>query len=100
MGSASVTRSRCRSLAVAIILKGEVGDIGGKHYGEGMMISLENNYNDQQIADVLNYIGKKWNRWNTGISSKDVARIRKLVADRKTPYTQKDLTPLSKKLRK
>jgi len=87
------------NLAVAIILKGEVGDIGGKHYGEGMMISLENNYNDQQIADVLNYIGKKWNRWNTGISNKDVARIRKLVADRKTPYTQKDLTPLSKKLR-
>jgi len=89
-----LNNQKATNTAIAIILKGEVGDIGGKHYGEGMMIPLENVYNDQQIADVLNYLGKRWNKWKSGITDADVARIRKKVAGKSTSYTQAELKNL------
>ena len=83
-------------VAIAITLKGETGDIKGTHYGEGMMIALENTCDDKQIADVLSYIGKQWNGWGSSLSEKDVAKVRKKVADRNTPYKQDELEALSK----
>jgi mono/diheme cytochrome c family protein len=74
-----------------ILLKGETGAIDGKTYGEGLMLPLEHAYNDEQLADVINYIGQKWNGWKKPVPATDITKIRKDVKDRKKPYDSSEL---------
>lgn len=75
----------------AIILKGQTGPISGKTYGEGMMLSLEAAYDDEQVAAVINYIGQRWNDWKVPAAAEDIIRVRKQLAERKTPFTHDEL---------
>jgi mono/diheme cytochrome c family protein len=74
-----------------IILKGQTGPINGKTYGEGMMLTLEAAYNDEQVAAVINYIGQRWNDWKVPATAEDIAAIRKQFAARTTPFTYEEL---------
>jgi mono/diheme cytochrome c family protein len=74
-----------------IILKGQTGPINGKTYGEGMMLTLEDTYNDEQVAAVINYVGQRWNEWKVPATTEDIAAIRKKLAERKTPFTFDEL---------
>lgn len=74
-----------------ILLKGETGPIGKTTYGEGLMLPLEHAYNDQELADVINYIGQRWNRWKRPVPTSQIAKIRDEIKDRKTPYTNEEL---------
>ena len=74
------------------MLKGLQGPINGKHYGEGIMMPLEE-YKDQQIADVLTYIRRTWRRKGkrSNISPENVAEVREKIKDRKTLWTLDEL---------
>jgi mono/diheme cytochrome c family protein len=82
-----------------ILLKGQTGPIDGKTYGEGIMLPLEAAYNDEQLANVLNFIGERWHSWKTPATAADIAAVRKEIADRKTPWTETELKEQSKKKR-
>lgn len=77
-----------------ILLKGQTGPIDGVTYGAGMMLPLENSHSDQQLADVLNYIGERWHNWSKPIEASTIARVRGEIADRKTPWTYEELMGL------
>ena len=94
-----MTGGKNTDVAIAIVLKGEIGEIKKRSYGEGLMLPLEHAYNDEQIANVLNYVGLRWNNWKQPITAEKVASVRKAVADRKTPYTQNELNALFKNVR-
>lgn len=79
-----------------VVLKGQAGPIDGVTYGEGFMLPLEQIYNDEQLASVLNFIGERWHSWKKPVAAADIARVRKTVADRKTPWTHEELLPFSK----
>jgi len=74
-----------------ILLKGQTGPIDGVTYGEGMMPPLEQIYNDEQLASVLNFVGERWHNWNKPVTTEEIARVRKESVDRKTPWTQSEL---------
>ena len=74
-----------------IVLKGQTGSIEGVNYGEGLMLPLEQIYNDEQLASALNYIGQRWHNWKQPIAAADIGRVRKETADRKTPWTHEEL---------
>ena len=79
-----------------VLLKGQTGPIAGVTYGEGSMLPLEQVYNDEQLASVLNFIGERWHKWSKPVAAADIARVRKEVTDRKTPWTHEELLTLSK----
>ena len=74
-----------------ILLKGETGPIGKETYGEGLMLPLETAYNDEELADLINYVGLTWNKWNTPVKAAEVQKIRAEIADREKPYTNEEL---------
>ncbi len=78
-----------------IVLKGQTGPINGVTYGEGLMLPLEQIYNDEQLANVLNFIGERWHNWRKPVAAADIARMRKEIADRKTPWTHEELLELT-----
>ena len=65
-------------------------------YGEGFMLPLEQVYNDEQLASVLNFIGERWHKWSKPVAAADIARVRQEVTGRKTPWTHEELLTLSK----
>jgi mono/diheme cytochrome c family protein len=79
-----------------ILLHGQTGSIEGKTYGEGIMLPLAQVYTDEQIADVLSYVGERWHRWKKPADPAAIARMRKDHADRKTPWTADELRAVSK----
>ncbi len=79
-----------------VVLKGQTGPIAGVDYGEGMMLSLEQAYDDAQLASVLNFIGERWHNWKKPIAAAEIAAVRKEVADRKTPWTHEELMKLGR----
>jgi mono/diheme cytochrome c family protein len=79
-----------------IVLKGQVGPVDGRNYGEGLMLPLEQTYNDEQLASVLNFIGQRGHGWKKPVASAEITTVRKEIADRKTPWTQEELKALSK----
>ena len=81
---------------VRIMLKGETGPIGKRKYGEGIMLPLEGAYNDNQLADLVNYIGHTWNGWRDIVKPEQIKAIRDEVKDRKLPYTNEELEALKK----
>ena len=74
-----------------ILLHGQTGPIDGITYGEGLMLPLAHVYNDDQIANVLNYVGERWHRWQKPVPAKDIETVRKATTDRKTPWTAEEL---------
>ena len=82
-----------------IVLKGQSGPIKGGSYGEGFMIPLEGTYTDEQLASVLSFIGERWHNWKKPAAAADIARVRKEIAGRKTPWTHDEFVALEKKNR-
>jgi mono/diheme cytochrome c family protein len=74
-----------------ILLKGQTGPIDGTTYGEGFMMPLEDAYDDQQLADVTNFIGQRWNGWREPVEAAEFSRVRREVADRMQPFTHEEL---------
>jgi mono/diheme cytochrome c family protein len=74
-----------------ILLKGQTGPIAGVSYGEGLMPPVENSHTDEQIAQVLSYIGERWHGWTKPAAASDITRIRAEVKSRTTPWTHEDL---------
>jgi hypothetical protein len=60
------------------------------------MLPLEAAYNDQQLADLINYIGLTWNGWRDAVKPDQIKLIRDEVKDRKKPYTNEELEALKK----
>ena len=79
-----------------VLLKGMTGPIDGVSYDAGLMPPVENSHTDEQIAQVLSYIGERWHGWKTPAAAADIARIRQETADHKTPWTQEELKALGK----
>ncbi len=46
---------------------------------------------DQQLADLINYIDLTWNGWKVPIKAFAIGKIRNGLKDRKLPYTNEDL---------
>ncbi len=74
-----------------LLLKGQTGPIEGVSYGEGLMPPVEKSHTDEQIAQVLSYIGERWHGWKSPASPSDIARIREEVKARTTPWTHEEL---------
>jgi mono/diheme cytochrome c family protein len=74
-----------------ILLKGQTGPIDGVTYGEGLMLPLEKSHTDEQIALVLSYIGESWHAWTTPARTREIAEVRKTIADRQQPWTHDEL---------
>lgn len=86
------------NVIAGIMLKGASGPLGGQSYGDGIMMPLEKVYNDKQLANVINYIGKTWNGWKKTVSHKEIGKIRKKLKYRKTPWTDSEINQLQKNL--
>ncbi len=72
-----------------VLLKGLQGDIAGKKY-EGLMIPMESN-DDEWLASVLSYVRNSFGNRGSFIRPADVARARKEIAGRSTPWTYQEL---------
>ena len=84
------------SVLARVLLKGQSGPIDGQTYGEGLMVPLEQIYNDEQLANVLNFVGERWHDWKKPVVAADIAAVRKEIADRKTPWTHEELKEFQK----
>lgn len=80
-----------------ILLQGETGPINGVTYGEGVMLPLADVYNDQQLADVLNYIGERWHKWTKPIAASRINALRREFAERKEMWTHDELYEIARK---
>lgn len=87
-------------LAARILIHGMTGPLRGRDYGEGVMIPFGQTFDDQQLADVINYIGFKWNKrnWGKPIDAELVAEARKATQDRKEMWTDAALREEAEKL--
>lgn len=74
-----------------ILLKGQTGPIEGVTYGEGLMMALQNTHSDEEIAQVLSYVGEQWHGWSKPAEPRDIAHVRKSIADREQPWTHDEL---------
>jgi mono/diheme cytochrome c family protein len=74
-----------------VLLKGQTGPIDGVSYGEGLMPPVEKSHTDEQIAQVLSYIGERWHGWKKPAEASDVARVREEVKARTNPWTSEEL---------
>lgn len=74
-----------------VLLKGQTGPIDGVTYGEGLMPPVENSHTDEQIAQVLSYIGERWHGWKKPAAAGDIQRVREEVKARTTPWTHEEL---------
>ena len=87
-------------LAARILMKGMTGPVRGREYGEGVMIPFGETFTDQQMADVINYIGYRWNRrnWGAPVDAELIAETRRATADRETMWTDAELHEEAAKL--
>ena len=87
-------------LAARILIKGMTGPVRGREYGEGVMIPFGETFTDQQMADVINYIGYRWNRrnWGAPVDAELIAETRRATADRETMWTDAELHEEAAKL--
>lgn len=79
-----------------ILLKGQSGPIDGVVYGEGLMPPLEATHSDEQIAQVLTYVGERWHQWSQPAPASEIASIREAISSRKNPWTHGELKALPK----
>jgi mono/diheme cytochrome c family protein len=59
-------------------------------------IGSNDEYNDEDIAQVLNYIRNSWNNKGSAITTKDVTDTRKKFAGREKTFTMEELEKISK----
>ena len=74
---------------IAVLLKGIGGPINGKTY-ESQMVPMESN-NDEWIAAVGSYVRNSFGNKSSTIAAADVAKVRKEIAERSTPWTAEEL---------
>jgi mono/diheme cytochrome c family protein len=82
-----------------ILLKGQTGPINGEIYGEGAMMALENTHSDQDLANVLSYIGEVWHGWTRPVDSREIAAVRPATAGRSQPWTHDELVKFDRERR-
>lgn len=74
-----------------IVLKGLTGPIAGQTYGEGLMMPLEATHTDEQIAQVLTYIGQQWHGWKAPVEPREIRQVRQEISARTQPWTYEEL---------
>ena len=82
-----------KDIPIRIVLKGMMGELDGKTY-PGLMLPLES-HDDEYLAAVLSYVRASWGNKAGLIYPEDIAAVRKVVADRKAPYTTEEIMALS-----
>ena len=80
-----------REAAIQIMLHGLIGDLDGKKY-DAMMAPLGSVNSDEWVASVLTYVRREWGNEGSTVQPSDVAALRKKFKDRKTPWTQAELS--------
>jgi mono/diheme cytochrome c family protein len=87
-------------LAARILIKGMTGPVRGREYGEGVMIPFGETFTDQQLADVINYIGYRWNKrnWGAPVDAGLIAETRRATAGREAMWTDAELHEEAAKL--
>ncbi|MBT6769383.1 MAG: c-type cytochrome [Opitutales bacterium] len=87
-------------LVARILINGMTGPLRGRHYGEGVMIPFGQTYSDQQLADVINYIGYKWNRrsWGEPVGKETIVGAREAMVERLGMWTDDELREEAEKL--
>lgn len=87
-------------LAARILLDGMKGPVRGREYGEGLMIPFRDTFSDQQLADVINYIGFRWNKrnWGAPVEVDTVTEARKATQGRADMWTDPELREEANKL--
>lgn len=78
---------------IRVMLNGLTGPVNGKTY-EAQMVTMATN-DDQWIADVASYIRHAFGNSGKFIEKKDVAKLRKELAKRTTPWTIEELRGFS-----
>ncbi|HMJ89810.1 MAG TPA: cytochrome c, partial [Candidatus Acidoferrum sp.] len=73
-----------------ILLKGQTGLIDGVNYGEGVMVPLQNTHSDEELSQVVSYIGEGWHGWSKPAEAREIATVRKSIADREQPWTHEE----------
>lgn len=79
-----------REAAIQIMLHGLIGDLDGKKY-EGLMAPFGAANDDEWVASVLSYVRREWGNKGSLIEPSHVAALRKRFADRRQPWTQREL---------
>ncbi|MBK8035672.1 MAG: ThuA domain-containing protein [Verrucomicrobiaceae bacterium] len=79
-----------------LLLKGQTGPIDGQTFGEGLMMPLEATHTDEQIANVLSYVGQQWHGWVSPANRREISRVRQAITDRKQPWTHDELVSWAK----
>ncbi|MDZ4401327.1 discoidin domain-containing protein [Prosthecobacter sp.] len=77
---------------IRVMLNGLSGPINGKTY-EAQMVTMATN-DDQWIADVASYIRRAFGNSGKFVEKKDVAKLRKDLSKRITPWTIEELQQL------
>ncbi len=70
-----------------IVLEGKEGTVG-------LMPPLGPALTDTQIADVLTYVRRSWGHTASAVTPTEVTELRQTTSDRKTPWTNDELTAL------
>lgn len=78
---------------IRVMLNGLTGPINGKTY-EAQMVTMATN-NDEWISDVTSYIRKAFGNNGKLISKQEVAKLRKELSKRTTPWTIDELRSLT-----
>jgi len=80
-----------REAAIQIMLHGLIGDLDGKKF-DAMMAPLGAANTDEWVASVLTYGRREWGNGGSAVQPSDVASLRERFKDRKTPWTQAELS--------
>lgn len=86
-----MTNNGNTAVLARILLKGQTGPIAGKTYAGGLMPPLEKSHTDEQIAQVLTYAGERWHGWSRKLTAADIAKVRRDIETRTTPWTHEEL---------
>lgn len=81
-------RIKSKEYLASVIMKGIYGPLGeGEVYSEGVMPPMEALYNDEQLTDLLNFIGMRWRHWKEPMTKEETSAIRASLTERKMPWT-------------
>jgi hypothetical protein len=78
-----------RDYVIKVLLHGMTGPIDGRKYPQ-VMIPMGAN-KDQWIADVASFVRNAFGNSGPFVTTADVARVRAVTADRKTPWTAEEI---------
>jgi putative membrane-bound dehydrogenase-like protein len=81
-----------KELPIQVVLHGLMGpvEVGGKKFNN-LMPPLGETLKSQEIADVITYVRQSWSNDASGVSAKEVEKIREETAGRKKMYTATEL---------